>query len=382
MTRQAYTIEEIKGMLADRVEDVARHYAPEVAGSYVDKGKYYTLNPGRADKSVGSFVVNLHGPNQGRFKDFASGDGGDMIDLIQLALNTDIKGALREARAFLGLQSEDPKAIADRKRVQAQNKERRKLAEAEEKRKAEKRSKRAKAMWLSAEADIAATPVGRYLHSDRAIDLGRLPRLPRAIRYLRECYYREDDPETGEVNEGKLPAMVSAICRGPSIVAVHRTYLAMRRDGTWGKAPLRSSKKVFGEMKGGAVRVWAGIGPRGGHPAPLAQAGPDQHVYIAEGIEDALTAVMVLPDARVLAAISLGNLGQVELPANVSRVTLIADRDEGAQAQELLDRAIKQHSAKGREVRVWLPPADSGAKDINEYWKAKLAAEQESMRCV
>jgi hypothetical protein len=375
MTRQSYSIDEIKAMLAERADEVAQRYAPPAAGSYTDKGTYFTLCPWRADRHVGSFVVNLTGPLAGTFHDFATGEHGDMIDLIRLALGCDIREALREARAMLGLQNESPEQTARRKDAAEASRRRRAEAAAEAKAKDEARARQASAVWLSGQARIDGTPVARYLADARAIDLSRLPRPPGAIRYLKDCFYRHIDPETGEVTEARLPAMVAAMSRAGGTVAVHRTYLAIGPDGRWGKADLPEQKKILGPFRGAAIRVWAGIGPRGGH-TPLAKAGPDQHVYITEGIEDALTAAMILPHARILAAATLGNIGAVELPANVSRVTIIGDRDAGDQARQALDRGIAAHAAQGREVRLWLAPEASGAKDINDYWRALLAGEQ------
>ncbi|MGB1390802.1 MAG: hypothetical protein ACPG61_18160, partial [Paracoccaceae bacterium] len=59
------------------------------------------------------------------------------------------------------------------------------------------------------------------------------------------------------------------------------------------------------------------------------------------------------PDARVLAAISLANLGAVELPPAVTAVTLIADLDDNDTARAQLQRAVRQHQDKGRTVRLF-----------------------------
>ena len=77
---------------------------------------------------------------------------------------------------------------------------------------------------------------------------------------------------------------------------------------------------------------------------------------------------MQRPGARVLAAISLGNLGAVKLPPNVSKVTLIADLDEGEEQRAALDRAIAAHHAAGRRVAVW--KNQSGGKDLNDALRA------------
>lgn len=368
MSRQAFTIEELRAMLTARADEVAERYAPPAPGSYRDRGQYFTLNPWRGDRSVGSFVVNVGGPRQGTWHDFASKEHGDLIDLIRLALNTDMAGALREVRAFLGLQHMSPEDEA-RRRAQAEEgrrraEARRREAEAE----AIRRARQARAIWLGARDAGPTCPVGLYL-AGRDIDMRALPRWPNALRYDPACYWSETDPETGEVREARLPAMVAAVTREGQTVAVHRTYLA-QRGGRWAKAAVPRVKKVLGDFRGGAIRIWAGIGPRGGHPVPLAQAPGGQCVHIAEGIEKALLFALINPQARILSAISLSNFGQVELPPNVGRVVLIGDRDDNPEARAALDRAVQMHAAAGREVALWQPPHPH--KDINDYWGALL----------
>ncbi|SEN60787.1 DUF7146 domain-containing protein [Palleronia pelagia] len=369
--RYAHSIDDIKHMLLAQVDRVAQTYAPAAPGSYTDKGKYFTLNPGRVDRNVGSFYVNLSGPYAGRFQDHATGQGGDLLDLIQLHLNCDLAGALREARAFLGLETVDPATRAQRERAAAEAKAHRAQAERDERERADRRARQAKALWLSGVDGIEGTPVGQYLRERRGIDLARLPRRIRVLRYLRDCFYSHTDPETGEVIEGSYPAMVAPVvdARG-RVVACHRTYLALGHDGRWDKAPVPKAKKVLGMYGAGAIHVWRGNhpGPRGGQPPSLKDAPHGTRVFIAEGIEDALSCALVVPEHRVLAAISLGNLANVVLPPAVTRVTLIADRDEGEQAQKQLERARRAFLDQGRAVAVW--QNGQGGKDLNDALRA------------
>jgi hypothetical protein len=359
-----YSLEDIKDMLAARVDEVAHHYAPEASGSYIDKHLYFTLNPGRADRSVGSFCIHLSGVKAGRWDDFATGQHGDLIDLIALAMGCDISGAIREARAFLGLQSTSPEDKRRREAAAARARDQRRAAEASAAQTRERAKRQAAAIWLSAREDIRSTPVDHYLAA-RGIDLAALPRIPRAIRYLPDCYAKWMDPETGEVIERKLPAMVTGIVdRSGETVALHRTYLGIGPSGRWGKYPMPTPKKVLGDYAGAAIRLWSGIGPRGGHPGPLAAMPEGSRVYLCEGIEDGLTAALIKPAARILAAISLSNLANVQLPPNIKEVVLIADQDEGEQAAALLQRAIAAHQKAGRVVRVWRNNA--GGKDLND----------------
>lgn len=371
MTRQTYDIQAIKKLLLDQAGQVARAYAPPVKGSYEDKGRYFTLNPGRADKSVGSFYIHVDGPKKGQWKDHATGQYGDILDLIALSLRCDLRHAVREARGYLGLDNRDPAAERRRQEAIKRSEEQQKEAEADAARKREKKLRLAQHVFLSASDQLRNSPVDLYLRG-RGIELARLGRAPGAIRFAPDCYCSQIDEETGEVFEGQLPAMVAAVCdwRG-RFVAVHRTYLAQGEAG-WVKAPVPKPKKVLAEFGGAGINIWRGIGPRGGKPASLPQCGPGSHVYITEGIEDALSVVMLNPALRVVAAISLDNIGALRLPANVSQVTVVGDLDKHEEQRAALDRALQAHGQAGRTVRLW--QNRHGGKDLNDALQSAQGA--------
>lgn len=378
MTRQSYTIDEIKAMLVDRAQDVAESYAPRGPGAYVSGHEYWTLNPGRADRRVGSFVIYLSGPKAGRWCDFAMSGregSGDLIDLIALSLHCDLAEALREARRFLGLVHERPEDIRRRKaaaeRRAAQQAEARARA-AEEK---AETARRAKGLWLAAQPRLRGTPVDHYLRDARGIDMCALGRQPAALRYHPALRYRHIDQTTGEVFEGTWPALLAVINDlAGNALGVHRTWLAYDgARGRWDKAPVPKAKKVWGDYAGAAIHISRGtvdLGPRGGRPPSLRACSPGTHVFVTEGIEDALSVCMLLPHVRVLAAISLSNLAGLALPANVARVTLVADQDENDSAREALARAVEAHARAGREVRLW--QNRHGGKDLNDALRAAL----------
>jgi len=360
-----YSIQEIKDMLLAQVGQVAYRYAPPAGRHFEDKGKYFTLNPGRPDKTVGSFYVQLTGPKAGNWTDHATGEFGDILDLIGLSIGTKDAGViLREARTYLGLRDETDQDRARRAAAVARAKADRERAAAIDAEKRAKRADQALAIWLDAQPKIKGTPVEFYLRDTRGIDLARIGRQPRALRFSPDCYFSDTDPDTGEHTSGKLPAMVALVndVTGKP-VAVHRTYLAQTR-GQWHKARLSCPKKVLGDYAGAAINIWSGTGPRGGKPSSLPACPPDTRVFITEGIEDALSAVTLIPHARIIAAISLSNIGGVQLPDNVSKVTLIADLDENDQAQAQLQRAIGLHVAAGRKVHLW--QNQHGGKDLND----------------
>ena len=383
--RQTYSIEEIKELIIARMGEFALHYAPPAKGSYEDKGKYFTLNPGRPDRSVGSFVVHLSGRKAGKWEDFATGQHGDVFDLIGLHLGLpNMVDQLREARAFLGLRTDSPEETRQREVALAAARARRKEAEDAARRDQDKASRRAEAMWLAAEPSIKGTPVDLYLQG-RGIDLSTIGHQPRALRYLAKCRYTFEDKSTGEVIEFDGPAMLAAMTNLQGrIVAVHRTWLTISPDGRWTKVKIPHpsdegeflpAKKVYAWGDGCAIRLSSGLGPKGGKGAPLNRCPPGTKVYIAEGIETALTARILKPEARVLAAYSLSNMGKVGLPPEVTEVVLITDHDLAEQAQAQLAEAIEAHRKAGRLVRIW--KSHHPGEDLNDALMRALAEEQQ-----
>lgn len=386
---QTLSTDELKSRLLDRIEEVVHRFCAPGAGSFRKHEKYFMLNPGRADRTVGSFYVTMSGPYTGQWRDFAMSGAegrGDVIDLIGLALSIRSPAEkFKVAREFLGLDTEDP---AERRKREERAARRKAEMEADKARRAEEQKKTRKlaaAIWLSGQADIKATPVDYYLQG-RGIDLTRLSHLPGAIRFHPACryYYDEEtiDPETGEVLTQKrwrpMPAMLTAFAMGREIIDCHRTYLE-KVDGQWRKARLDDAKKVFGDYTGGSARLSGEAGPRGGH-LTLRQAPQGARVFITEGIENALSLAMLrslrgLPPAYIIAAGMIWNMGRVELPPEIASVTLVADNDQGEQAQAALAEAVELHAAKGREVRVWR--SDVPGEDLNDALRRALAEERQ-----
>lgn len=151
-----------------------------------------------------------------------------------------------------------------------------------------------------------------------------------------------------------LPAMIARIERGDSatLIGLHRTYLESVSAGgkiATRKARVVPNKKMLGQHVGGAVRF-----------APAAET-----IVIAEGIETALSVMQAL-QLPTWAALSLSNLGQVELPATVNTVVLAADADakDARNAEAQLQRAATQYAAGGREVKIMRPPKGLDFNDL------------------
>lgn len=90
----------IKRMLADRAEDVAFNLLP--AG----KKQSGEWKAGSVDGDKGdSLNVCLRGVKAGIWADFATGEGGDLLDLWQKARRVSLTEAMNQAREFLGVKA-------------------------------------------------------------------------------------------------------------------------------------------------------------------------------------------------------------------------------------------------------------------------------------
>lgn len=96
-------IVELKRMLVDRVDAVAAYLLP--GGKR--EGHEWRAGSVSGDKGQ-SLGVHLTGEKAGVWKDFASDDGGDLIDLWMLARRVDLATALDEIRRWLGVERPKP----------------------------------------------------------------------------------------------------------------------------------------------------------------------------------------------------------------------------------------------------------------------------------
>jgi hypothetical protein len=303
--------------------------------------------------------VCIGGSKVGRWADFQGGGGsGDLLDLVAATRTGGDKGeALKWARAWLGLSGERVREVAPpppRPRQDPQHV-------------AARRHKIALKIFGVEAQPWPGTPVEHYLHG-RGIRRADLVHVPNALRFNPECLC----PERNRA----APAMVACIMRGSEMIGVHRTWIepagsgAAARGaniGAWKKAPLRSAKKVLGEQRGGYIPL-----ARGASGQPLARAPAGDVVALCEGIEDGLTIATEMPDWRVLAAINVGNLGNLDLPASIGTVVLCLDRDgENQSSAAAIEAAVQRYTNEGRDVREARPP--EGFKDFNDWRQAVLA---------
>ena len=321
--------------LAESAEAVCKEYLSRGrrCGNYWLAGDVHD-NPGR------SLFVRLAGPSSGRgaagrWTDAASGQHGDLLDLIALNRNhRSLRDTLEEARAFLN----EPARHASPSRIAAPPRD---------------RSEAARRLF-AASRPIRGTVAETYLRSRGITVPLRFP----ALRYHAACYYRADNDAPLET----WPALIAAVTDlSGNITGAHRTWLA--RDGS-GKAPLDDPRRAMGDLLGHAVRF-----------------GAVQDVLAAgEGVETMLSLKSVLPGLPMVAALSASHLAALLLPPSLRRLYLAADNDAAGRraATRLTERARDAQI----EAHLLLPRADdwntdvrtSASRTILEDLAAQLAA--------
>lgn len=347
----------VKRGLQDRILDLC---ATLLAGGKSDQTHW--LAGSLAGEAGQSLRVMLTRGNEGRFKDFASGESGNVLQLVKSCLYGSDRTwdrTLQWATWWLGWAEASPEELtrlkeeAELRRVQA-------AREAEDR--TQKYRQAARRIFFSqSEAPIDGTPAEAYLRGRGINPLlwqSNNPGWPKMLRYC---------PELLHGKSGLIaPALVAAIAgHDGAIIAVHRTWLEPDREGGWRKVAAlgREAKMTLGSYKdtGGYIRL-----RRGATGRPWKTPEPGETVHVTEGIEDALTLAMAVPEARIACAVSISSLANARFPDGISTLRIWADNDPpGSAAAEGLLRARKAQQGRGLTVNIDRPPSDY--KDLNEW---------------
>ena len=339
------SIEDLKAGLAERIDALARelYSAGTIEGHQMRVGSVH----GEEGRSM---VIWLSGPKMGEYFDYAPWKGGDALDLVAHALFKGNMGeAVRWARSWLGYDALDPARLQV---YRDQARKRKKESEDADER------KRAWAgrMWFEAQPNIIGTPAAAYLRG-RAIDLASLPRRLNSLRYHPALWNEE--------SQRKHPALIAGIA-DTRLVAIHRTWLSVNADGTVTKAELKEPKMTLGRYSGASIRLW-----RGASAKAHVNMVPGEWLVISEGIEDGLSAVMSCPQYRTWAAVSLGNMSTIMLPAEAGGVIILAQNDTKPEPIAALQRAIENFQRQGKPVRIARVPEEF--KDANDFLRWELS---------
>jgi Toprim domain-containing protein len=370
--RERLSSVDIKVVIAHLQADVV-HLVPELLPSGRREGAEWVV--GSLDGEPGrSCAVHIQADSKaGVWSDFASGEAGDILELVsRVRFGGDRKAAFKWALDRYGLggknggsksgggKSGGGKSGGGQPRApQAGGGPRQDDVAPVPIQRDLKVEKRALAIFLKdCKPSIKGTMSDDYLQN-RGIDLSVLGKQPGAIRHC-------DGLWCAEVGR-RLPALV-ALVNGPAegdrlgLTTLHRHYLAQLPSGRVVKADLKAPKKVFSSYKGGAIRVWKGASGKAFSKAPWGDT-----VILTEGLEDALTAAIARPDLRVLACVSLANMANQALPEGIRTVILAADNEGNEKAEAAAAKALAKAVARFQsEDRNVLMVRSAVGKDLND----------------
>jgi hypothetical protein len=326
---------EVARRLAQNAEAVCRHYLSNGRR----EGRIWRV--GDVDNTPGrSMAVRLTGPDSGpgasgHFTDFATGEHGDLLDVIARTCRLHaFRDVLEEARRFLSLPQ--PESHPTTPRLPP----------------APSGSPEAARRLFASAKPILGTIAETYLRGRGIAGVGDLD----CLRFHPRCYYRAHDSAPREM----WPALVAAVTDlDGALTGILRTWLA--RDGS-GKAPLTTPRRALGRLLGSGVHFGSA------QPAP-AQAGV---MAAGEGLETMLSLRVVLPGMPMVAALSSAHLAALILPAGLRRLYIARDNDRaGHRAAEAL--GIRAN-ADGIEDLVLTPHADDFNTDLCGLGPEALAA--------
>jgi hypothetical protein len=312
---------ELAARLGQHAEAVCRHYlgAGRKQGAYWQVGDVRNA-PGR------SMFVRLKNSSKGRagkWRDGATGENGDLLDVIRETLGlVDFADVVQEARRFLKHPHPKPEPWP-KKHVSAP---------------APSGSSEAARRLFAISEPIHGTIAETYLRKRGITALHGTGNL----RFHPRCYYRPDEHGPTEV----WPAMIAAATDlDGRITGAHRTWLAP--DGS-DKAPIETQRKSMGDLLGHAVRF--------GIPGDVMAAG--------EGIETVLSLRQGLPDMALAAALSAAHLAAIAFPATLHRLYIIRDNDSAGDGAR--DSLIERANAAGIEAITLSPTFGDFNEDLRQ----------------
>ncbi len=309
---------DIAAALAGRAEQVCRRYLPDGRR----QGRYWTAGDVHGARGRSLFVRLAPPGISGKWTDAATGEHGDLLDLIRIGIGAaSLKPALDEARAFLAVPAVPPGGEAA----------------------AYDRIAAARRLWRSCRS-IDGTHAEAYLRA-RAIHRCRFP----SLRFHPALNYRDRH------GFRRLPALVAAVAGDDGAIGgIHRTWLDPTAHA---KAAVSSPRKALGRVHGRAVRF-----------------GSLHHgtLLVGEGIETVLSLVTAVPAIPAAAALSAGSLAAFAPPAGLARLVVARDNDpEGAQAAQRLRRRCR---GLGIPTAVIVPQRGDFNDDLIAFGPQALAA--------
>lgn len=351
------SIAAIKMRLLERIGEVVARLVPRATRHH---GYWQGPNPTRAKDGKSSFTVWRNGA----WKEFDSGEKGDIIDLIAYSRRCERADAIVWAKDFLGIRDMPPEERARLDRLAAEKIEQQRKAAAAD---AERKRKRAFEIWLRAGGIRPDGPVTRYLRHWR-IDLSAVSGLTGDLREAPALDYFGPRPAAAEPRwRYHGPALVAPIrhLKDPGFGAIMGVQALFVQEDSDKLAPLPAPKCMIGAKKGGAV--WISNGPSGLTPPQRLErwraTGEQEDLLVTEGVKTGLAGALVLAELRCWALLDLGNIGAVPFLPWVRRLVVAIENDIKPAALEQREKTLDALRDRGFEVLELVPPVGSDLAD-------------------
>lgn len=321
LTRHRSIVAGVARCLAQHAEMVCRHYLcnGRRTGRYWQVGDVFNT-PGQ------SLYVHLSGSRAGKWYDAATGERGDLLDLIAINQHpSPFRAVLCEASRFLALPWK-PKSEQEISLPAHVSGVPRRI--------------------FAAARPITGTIVEAYL---RHRGIGLTTDLP-ALRFHPTCTYKAHDTAPWE----RRPALIAAVTDlSGRISGIERTWLDASGAG---KAPILKPRRALGSLLGNCVRFST--------YGPVLLAG--------EGVETVLSLKSVIPGMPMVAALSASRLARLVLPRGLNRLYVACDADTAGQCAfaHLAGRA----QAEGFEAMPLRPTYGDFNDDLRTLGPVALAA--------
>jgi len=329
----------VRSSVRDLADDLARH-AEAVCRHYLSNGRryggYWIVGDVR-NAAGGSTFVRLRprgagAGGVGRWSDAATGEFGDLLDVIRESRGLDrFRDVAEEARRFLGAPRPAPQ-----KHSQGGIDPQRGSTSAER--------------LLRYCRPIAGTLAETYLRRRGVVNFGGT----QSLRFHPSCFHRTE----AKCETQRWPALIGVVTDLTGrVTGVHRTWLDPDLAGSdHGKAPIEAPKRSLGDIWTHAVRFGA----------------VDGVMAAGEGIETVLSLRSALPALPMISALSASHLPAVAFPPRLRRLYIASDADPSGRRSAAALAARTR--AVGIEAIVLLPIRNDFNDDLNAIGRDGLRA--------
>lgn len=295
---------------------------------------------GREASWPGSLTVNLKGHKAGWWKRWSAGEGGkDLISLYSSIFGIEWYAALKELAESFGI---EPESGINRTAKVPKSSEKNDID------KEEKKSIKNALTQYKKGIPIQGTLAEKYLRKVRGIT----GELPEDFRF---------SAKMKQLNTGQLTPTLMTPLRDKNNVITGIVRVFLSPDGNKfpktyldknGEEQKSTTKANLGLSRDAAVFVQIGTLPG--------------TLWIAEGIETALSVAKAVPNQTVVASVSISKLKSVPVSPEIQKVIICADNDAANPNHEkTVIEAVESHMSNGKRVFLTIPPGSQKC-DFND----------------